>query len=236
MHQRREGAPMRRRQMYEALNPRYDVRNIMSRSGQTIRCRASCSKAPGAKGESTWEARFCLRAEASADVKAFKTQPFRLPLTLFGFESEYTPDAKVELLSRGDCLVEVKRYIDLNRPDTSRRLTGIRAELAAKGYGLLWSTDRELDRPEENDRMYTVKIQRQMFTLRETEVLNGRLAHYETLTLGEATAILGSRARVLHLIARHLFYVDYRRPLSSDAVISRQPKEANHAVSLFSDW
>jgi len=237
MQQRKQSAPQPRSKVYGALNPRYDVRNIMSRSAQTIRGRMACGKAQGeAKIESWWESMFCLRAEANGDLLWFETHPCRFEFEIAGQPSKYTPDAAVGHRQYGTCLIEVKRQADIARPDTLVRLTGIRRHVEPLGFRLLYSTDRELRRPEENARIRVVKIQRCMYTMRETESFAGRLAGYQMLTIGEATAILGRRNAVLHLLAKQHFFVDYRHPLTSNAIIARNPLEASHAVTLFSPW
>lgn len=222
---------------YAALNPRYETRNFMSRSCQTIRGRLPCSKSSSATEiESTLEALFALRAEASAVVSSFVTQPFQFRAVQQKLPIGYTPDADVCLSSGERCLVEIKREVDLRRADMLARLTAIRHTTEASGIRLLYSTDAQLRRDDENERIRTVRIHARTFTQRESEALNGRLGHRSTLTLGEAAAVLGSRAAALHLIAIHVLYVDYRQPLTVAAVVSRNPKEADHDVALFSDW
>lgn len=237
MQDHMERAPHRRKALFDALNPSYDVRNIMSRSGQTIRGKTASRKSVGAANtESWWESHFCMRAEVSGEVKWFETQPLRFRIHLPGRGITYTPDAAIELKHLGVCLVEVKRYDGLARGDALARLTAIRHELAERGHRLLCSTERELDRTEENQRIRIVRAHRSTHTRRETESLVGKLNTYTTLTLGLATEVLGNRAAVLHLIATRHFYIDYRQPLIASAVIARNPLEANHAVALFANW
>ncbi len=148
----------------------------------------------------------------------------------------YTPDAAVELASGERALVEVKYFSDLSSADTLARLTAIRRQLARSGFPFLWATDRELDKPDENLRIQTVKSYAALYTPRQRAVLEGRLRNRNTLTLGEAAQQLGGRAAALHLVAHRIYWVDFRRPLTEDAVLSRDPMEANHVVTLFSDW
>lgn len=232
-----KGARANRLMPYAALNPRYDTRNIMSRSSQNIRGRLPCSKSTlGIAIESTWEALFALRAEASAAVIAFETQPFQFEAIQANLPIGYTPDAAVTLNTGERCLVEVKREVDLNRADVFERLKAIRCVTEEHGIRLLCVTDAELKRPDENERIRAVRIHARTYTLRESEALNGRLGTRMPLTISEAVIRLGSRAAVLHLIAVHFLYVDYRQPLTAATVVSRNPEEAQHDVALFSGW
>ena len=222
---------------YAALNPRYDTRNIMSRSAQTIRGHMpSREGTPGIKIESTLEALFALRAHAAASVKFFVDQPMRIEALQQALPISYTPDAAVCLATGEHCLVEVKREAELKTPEVLARITAIRRTTESVGIRLLCATDAELKRDAENARIRSVRIHARIFTPRETEALKGRLGKSTTFTIGDAAEILGSRAAVLHLLAAHFLYVDYRQPLTSDAVVSTTPEEANHALALFSDW
>jgi len=222
---------------YAALNPRYETRNIMSRSAQTIR--GHMPSGGGARGvniESTLEALFALRAHAAATVRSFVEQPMQIEALQQALPISYTPDAAVCLASGEHCLVEVKREAELKTAEVLARITAIRRTTESVGIRLLCATDAELRRDAENARIRSVRIHARTFTPRETEALKGRLRKCSTFTVGEATEILGSRAAVLHLIAVRVLYVDYRQPLNSDAIVSPNPEEANHDLALFSDW
>jgi hypothetical protein len=236
MKNSQKAARARRLVPYAALDPRYETRNIMSRSSQNIRGNLPCSKGiVGVEIESTWEALFALRAEASAAVTEFESQPFQFKAIQADLGIGYTPDAAVTLNTGERCLVEVKREADLNA-DVLARLAAVRKVTAKFGFRLRCVTDAELNHADENRRIRTVRIHAKTYTRRESEALNGRLGKRTTLTIGDAIALLGSRAAVLHLIANHFLYVDYRQPLTSAAIVSRNPEEAKHDVALFSGW
>lgn len=236
MH-RNEPERIRRLVPYAALNPRYDTRNIMSRSAQTIRGRMPSRKSGReVRIESTLEALFALRALAAASVKSFVEQPMQIAALQQALPISYTPDAAVCLASGEHCLVEVKREAELKTAEVLARITAIRRTTESVGIRLLCATDAELKRDAENERLRTVRIHARIFTPRETEALKGRLGKRSTFTIGEATEILGSRAAVLHLIAVRVLYVDYRQPLTGDAIVSPNPEEANHDLALFSNW
>jgi len=222
---------------YAALSPRYETRNIMSRSAQTIRGHLPSYEGTGGIDiESTLEALFALRAHAAASVKSLVHQPMQITALQQAVPIGYTPDAAVCLATGEHCLVEIKREVELKTPEVLARITAIRRTTECVGIRLLCATEAELARDAENARIRTVRIHARIFTRRESEALKGRLGKRSTFTIGGATEILGGRAAVLHLLAVRSLYMDYRQALTNESVVSTNPTEANHDLALFSDW
>jgi len=222
---------------FEGLDPRYDVRNVLTRSGQTIRGRVFGDAAPGGAAiESVLESLFALRAQASHAVISYVAQPARLAVVVQGQRHRYTPDGAVGLVSGEEVAAEVKHRGRLHTADTLVWLTSVRRALWLGHVNLRVSTEVELDRPEENLRIRQVKTHRKTFHSRETDALDARFGAGQSLFFEEAVRRVGSRPALLHLIAVKRVCIDYRQPLGDRTVVSRIPGEANHEIELFHDW
>ena len=209
----------------------------MTRSGQTIRGRVFGSAADGgAQIESVLESLFALRAQASAIVSTYTAQPAQLAIHVHGEKHGYTPDAALQLVTGETEAVEVKYSRKVHTADNLAWLTSVRRSLREAGVRLRVSTEIELDRPQENQRIRRIKVHRKTFHARETAALNARFGARQTLKLKEAEALVEGRAALFHLIATKHLFIDYRRPIDEHTVVSRNPGEANHAIELFHDW
>lgn len=233
----RHPAVRRALEPFAPLQPDFGVRNILSRRSGQFRGRIACPKAPEAHTEATLEPLFALRASASPQIQQFVMQPMRVreilkDVTIKG----YTPDAAAYVLNGQLALVEVKPHDVLAQADVLTRLLAFRHRLECAGFKLLFSTNRELDRPEENDRIRIVKGHLKVFEPRMTIALDRGLAGVRRLPLGEAAEALGSRTAALHLVANGRFFIDYTRPLNEAALLTRSPEEFCHALKLFSSW
>lgn len=222
---------------FEPLDPRYSVRNVMTRSGQTIRGHVFGQSAEGgAQIESVLEGLFALRAQASATVTSYTAQPAQLAIYVHGQKHGYTPDAALQLVTGETEPVEVKYSSKVHTADNLAWLTSVRRPLKDAGLCLRVSTEIELDRPQENELIRRVKVHRKTFHPRETAALNARFGPRQTLKLKEAESLLQGRAALFHLIATKHLFIDYRQPIDEHTVVSRNPGEAKHAIELFHDW
>jgi hypothetical protein len=232
--------PSRRQRLapFAALDPRYDTRNVLSRSRPITRGNLSCLKASpgGATTEATLEPLFVIRAQASPAVVWFETQPIRIRARLGELTTRYTPDAAAGLLDGRCVLVEVKPKERLRSPDTLRRLIAIRRQLEAQGLALRFATEVELDRPEENIRIRYVKSHARIVTANETDRLKAQVRSLDCGPLSVYIERLGSLGAVLHLVAVGHLFLDYSCPIDATTQITKQPTEVQLELPLLSAW
>ena len=221
---------------FAPLNPRFDPRNVLSRSAQTLRGRLCSKVGVDLRTESMLQATFCLRAGANQRVAWFTTEPFAIQEILKPYDTQYTPDAAVRFWDGNWTLVETKYMERLEAPDVWMRLVRIRRQVAARGFELRMSTDRELFNEEENQRIRGIKGHLKCCAARRTDQLDAQLGSKSPVTVGEAEAVLGSRSAVYHLIAQRRLYVDFTQLITGSTLIYRDPKEIVNEIQLFSDW
>jgi hypothetical protein len=220
---------------FEALNPNFNTRNVLSRSGAMLRCKLACSKGAGVVAtEATLEPLFAMRAQMSPAVAWFATQPMQIKSLLpTGTGFKYTPDAIVELRDRCLAAVEVKPSARIARPEVAERLAAARAELARHGMPLLVATEVELRRDSENERVRYVRSFLAIVGWQSSEDLARRCMHLGRAPLRAYVEVLGSTASVFHLAARGVLFLDYAAPIDADAIVTSRAAEAA-PLALFS--
>ncbi len=223
---------------FAVLDPRYDTRNVLSRNRPITRGNLSCLKASpgGATTEATLEPLFVIRAQASPAVVWFETQPIRIKARLGELSTRYTPDGAAELRGGRRVLVEVKPMQRLRSPETLCRLIAIRRQVEAQGLALLFATEVELDRREENVRIRYVKSHARIFSAAETSRLKSQARSLDAAPLSVYSDQLGSTAAVLHLVAVGHLFLDYSHTINAATLITKQPTEVQLELPLFSAW
>lgn len=202
-----------------------EARNIVTRSGARVRgIYFSARFRRGLKWESRLERRLIKACDVSWLVRDALTQPITWTIPDGDGSFEYTPDAAILTRCGQVAIVECKPEIDLQDPETRRRLNRVAEVLAASEIQLSVLTEEYLSDALNTNCETVLRYQRWRGTAGDREDLRHQvLSMSEDLCLAKLSSHVGL-PQAFHAIASQWVSVDWHVAIDGSSFV----KTAHH--------